>query len=64
RNATGPAFDEMFLAMMIEHHQGAVAMAKTEIHDGIHTPAKQLAENIQRTQAAEIVRMQDLLTRI
>jgi uncharacterized protein (DUF305 family) len=64
RNATGPAFDEMFLAMMIEHHQGAVAMAKAEIRGGIHTPAKQLAENIQRTQAAEIISMQDLLTRI
>ncbi len=64
RNATGPAFDEMFLAMMIEHHQGAVAMAKAEIRDGRHTPAKHLAEDIQRAQAAEIVSMQDLLTRI
>ncbi|MCM3921779.1 DUF305 domain-containing protein [Frankia sp. AiPs1] len=64
RNATGPAFDEMFLAMMIEHHQGAVAMAKAEIRDGLHAPAKQLAVNIQRTQATEIISMQDLLTRI
>ncbi|WP_261554559.1 DUF305 domain-containing protein [Frankia tisae] len=64
RNATGPAFDEMFLAMMIEHHQGAVTMAKTEIRDGLHTPAKQLAENIRRTQTAEISSMQDLLTKI
>ncbi|WP_261565530.1 DUF305 domain-containing protein [Frankia gtarii] len=64
KNATGPAFDEMFLAMMIEHHQGAVTMAKTEIRDGLHMSAKQLAENIRRTQTAEISSMQDLLTKI
>ncbi len=64
RDATGSAFDEMFLAMMIEHHQGAVTMAKTEIRDGLHTSAKQLAENIRRTQTAEISSMQDLLTKI
>ncbi|EIV94308.1 DUF305 domain-containing protein [Frankia sp. QA3] len=64
RNATGPSFDEMFLAMMIEHHQGAITMAKTEIRDGLHTSAKRLAENIRRTQTAEITSMQDLLTKI
>lgn len=63
-NATGPAFDKMFLTMMIAHHQGAVTMAKTEIRDGRYTPAQQLAENIQNTQNAEITSMRNLLAKI
>ena len=33
-SASGSAFDEMFLSMMIEHHEGAIEMAQTEQADG------------------------------
>ncbi len=62
--ATGPAFDKMFLAMMIAHHRGAITMATTEIRDGLYTPAKRLAESIQNTQNTQIITMQTLLTKV
>ncbi|KJE23541.1 hypothetical protein FF36_02247 [Frankia torreyi] len=61
---TGPAFDKMFLTMMIAHHRGAITMAKTETRDGLYTPAKRLAENIQNTQNTQITTMQTLLTKV
>ncbi|MCK9897674.1 DUF305 domain-containing protein [Frankia sp. AgB32] len=64
RDARGSNFDELFLAMMIEHHQAAVSAAAAERSDGIHPPARQLAEDIQRTQTTEISDMQNLLTEI
>lgn len=61
RGASGAAFDRMFLTMMIEHHQGAVTMARTEIEKGKHVPAKQLAQTIIDAQQKEITEMQGLL---
>ncbi|OIJ26047.1 DUF305 domain-containing protein [Nocardioides luteus] len=60
-NATGAAFDRMFLTMMIEHHEGAIEMAKTEQADGESADAKALAEDIETAQTEEIQTMQDLL---
>ncbi|MDT7551695.1 MAG: hypothetical protein QOI16_231 [Pseudonocardiales bacterium] len=60
--ASGPAFDRLFLQGMIQHHQGAVVMAKTELADGDNTDAQVLAENISDTQLAQITLMQQLLT--
>jgi uncharacterized protein (DUF305 family) len=59
---SGRKFDRMFLQMMITHHQGAVAMADTELRDGRYGPAKQLAASISTSQTAEITAMQNLLT--
>jgi uncharacterized protein (DUF305 family) len=59
--AKGAAFDAGFLEMMIEHHQGAIEMAKTEQKDGEYADAKQLAATIEKTQAAEIATMRRLL---
>lgn len=61
KKASGRAFDEMFLKMMIKHHQGAVAMARTEQQSGMSAPAKAMAANIVRTQSAEIAQMRQLL---
>lgn len=58
---TGPAFDHLFLQMMISHHEGAVAMAKTELSDGENTDAQVLAQNISDGQLAQITLMQQLL---
>ncbi len=59
--ATGPAFDKAFLTMMIEHHEGAIEMAKTEESDGKYSQAVKLAKKIQTDQASEIVTMESLL---
>ncbi len=59
--ASGAAFDRMFLQMMIAHHQGAVTMAKTELSDGQNPDARQLAQRIIEAQQREITEMQTLL---
>ena len=60
-NASGADFDQMFLTMMIEHHEGAIEMAKTEQSDGKNADAIALAEQIDSGQTAEITAMQGLL---
>lgn len=60
-NATGPEFEQMFLTMMIEHHQGAIEMAQTELEEGENSAAKKLAQDIITAQQREITQMQDLL---
>ena len=61
RNASGAAFDTMFLQMMIEHHRGAVTDAQQEVDNGSNPEATQLATKIVADQTAEIGRMQQLL---
>ncbi|WP_405791439.1 DUF305 domain-containing protein [Streptomyces sp. NBC_00029] len=61
RNASGKAFDTAFMELMIKHHEGAVAMAKTEQKDGSYQPAKDMADAIVTSQTAEIARMNGLL---
>jgi uncharacterized protein (DUF305 family) len=58
---SGKAFDRAFLQMMIEDHQGAISMAKTEQSQGSFADAKSLANNIVASQSAEIATMQKLL---
>ena len=58
--ATGAEFDSMWVQMMIKHHQGAVAMAKTELEQGSNAEAKDLAQKIIDAQEAEIKEMQAL----
>jgi uncharacterized protein (DUF305 family) len=60
-NASGAAFDRMFLQMMIEHHQGAIEMAGTEQANGTNADATTLAKQIETAQTAEIGVMARLL---
>ena len=60
--ATGKNFDTMFLEMMVRHHQGAIEMANVELQQGSNVQAKQLAQQIATSQAAEVREMQNLLT--
>jgi uncharacterized protein (DUF305 family) len=62
--ASGRDFDRMFLEMMIRHHQGAIEMATTELQQGSNPQAKQLAQQIATSQAAEVRQMQDLLAKL
>ncbi|MCX6465142.1 MAG: DUF305 domain-containing protein [Pseudonocardiales bacterium] len=59
--ASGPAFDRLFLEMMIEHHRGAVEMARVELGQGADPDALALAQQIIDTQQAEITEMESLL---
>jgi uncharacterized protein (DUF305 family) len=54
-------FQDLWLEMMIEHHEGAIEMAATERSDGHFEPAVQLAEAIESSQTDEIEVMQGLL---
>jgi uncharacterized protein (DUF305 family) len=59
--ATGAGFDRMWLQMMIEHHEGAVTMAKAEVEQGSNPEAKALAQQVVDAQVAEITEMQGML---
>ncbi|MFF0576504.1 DUF305 domain-containing protein [Streptosporangium saharense] len=50
-----------FLTLMIQHHEGAVAMAKQERAGGAHEPARRMAADIVSGQSAEIATMRRLL---
>lgn len=63
-NARGTAFDRMWLQMMAKHHQGAVAMSRTELAQGSSKDAKSLAQSIIDGQTKEIAQMADLLAGI
>lgn len=50
----GSAFDKQFLTMMIAHHNGAIAMAQTELSKGQYSDALGLAASIEVTQQAQV----------
>jgi uncharacterized protein (DUF305 family) len=56
-----PEFEDMWLAMMIEHHEGAIEMAKEEIERGTFEDAVAMAENIVSSQQREIDEMEKWL---
>jgi uncharacterized protein (DUF305 family) len=56
----GDAFDQFFLASMIAHHEGALDMVEM-IKDSTNAEVKALAENIVKSQSAEIQAMKALL---
>jgi uncharacterized protein (DUF305 family) len=61
QKASGAMFDSMFLNMMVEHHEGAVDMAKAEKADGSYRPATELAADVITAQSAEIEQMNKML---
>ncbi|GAA2731444.1 hypothetical protein GCM10009867_05070 [Pedococcus aerophilus] len=60
-SAKGTSFDQMFLTMMISHHEGAIEMAKTQQADGKNADAVALAKKIEADQTAELAQMKDML---
>lgn len=62
-SASDADFEDLWLQMMIDHHEGAVEMAQLEIDEGQNTKAVGLAEDIVAAQEQEISTMQDLLER-
>lgn len=61
RAATGPAFDRLFLQLMITHHEGALEMADAVRVGGTDVLVSQMADDVTVTQSAEIDRMRGLL---
>ncbi len=59
--ATGSAFDELWLKMMVEHHEGAVDMAEGVKAEGKDREIAKLADQIIAAQQAEIAEMNALL---
>jgi uncharacterized protein (DUF305 family) len=62
--ATGAGFDRMWLQLMLKSHQGALAMARTEVAKGINPDAKTLAQSIIDRQSGEVATMKSILTGI
>ncbi|MFG2951929.1 DUF305 domain-containing protein [Streptomyces adustus] len=61
KGLSGDAFDKAFLQMMISHHEGAIAMAKTERAEGSYGPAMTMAKSIVTSQSSEISGMNRML---
>lgn len=64
QQASGAAFDRMWLQMMIQHHTAAIQMSQTELRNGNNPDAKALAQKIIDAQQAEITQMQAVLRTI
>ncbi|MGV9315732.1 DUF305 domain-containing protein [Streptomyces sp. NPDC003691] len=58
--AKGKAFDELFLKLMITHHDGAVSMAADALSDGRNTLVQEMANDVISQQSAEIGRMRKM----
>jgi uncharacterized protein (DUF305 family) len=54
---TGDEYDKAFIADMIAHHEGAVAMAKLSANSAKHDEIKKLSEDIVAAQEKEIASM-------
>ncbi|MGV9842603.1 DUF305 domain-containing protein [Streptomyces fungicidicus] len=61
RAADGKAFDQLFLTLMITHHQGAVTMATDVKAQGNNIQVEEMADDVVAQQTSEISRMRDLL---
>lgn len=59
--AEGPAFDELFVALMIAHHEGALEMAAQVRTAGTDLEIAEFADGVVATQSADIDRLRGLL---
>jgi len=62
KGSTGKAFDKLFLAGMIAHHEGAINMVMM-IEDSSNSDISNLGQEIVKSQSAEIELMKELLKR-
>ncbi|MFF0065031.1 DUF305 domain-containing protein [Streptomyces sp. NPDC005279] len=60
RAAKGTAFDELFLKLMITHHQGALTMATEVLADGNNVLVEEMANDVIAQQTSEINRMRSM----
>ena len=62
--ADGARFDRLYLAGMIQHHRGAVQMAREQLRSGADILVTEMATDVLAGQTAEIQRMRDIQARI
>ncbi|MCX5555652.1 DUF305 domain-containing protein [Streptomyces sp. NBC_00038] len=60
RAAKGKAFDELFLKLMITHHDGAITMATDVKAQGNNIQIEEMADDVIAQQTSEISRMRDM----
>jgi len=61
RAVSGTAFDELFLTLMITHHEGAITMATDVKGQGNNVRIEEMADDVVAQQTSEINRMRDML---
>ncbi|MEV8636439.1 DUF305 domain-containing protein [Streptosporangium sp. NPDC051023] len=61
RAARGATFDELFLNLMIVHHEAAVRMAGRQLREGADRTMLATAKDVVSGQGVEIARMRELL---
>ncbi|WP_037676030.1 DUF305 domain-containing protein [Streptomyces griseus] len=57
RAARGKAFDQLFLTLMISHHEGAITMAVDVKSEGNTVRIEEMADDVVAQQTSEITRM-------
>ncbi|NGO06234.1 DUF305 domain-containing protein [Streptomyces sp. HC44] len=60
RAAKGKAFDELFLKLMITHHEGALTMATDVLAQGNNIQIGEMADDVIAQQTTEINKMRDM----
>lgn len=60
RAAKGKAFDELFLTLMITHHEGAITMATDVKAEGNNVQIEEMADDVIAQQTSEITRMREM----
>ncbi|MEU9336131.1 DUF305 domain-containing protein [Streptomyces sp. NPDC048290] len=60
RTAKGSAFDQLFLTLMITHHEGAITMASDVKGQGNNIQIEEMADDVIAQQTAEIGRMHEM----
>jgi uncharacterized protein (DUF305 family) len=60
--ASGAAFDKQFAQMMVDHHNGAIEMARDVQKNGSNPDVKKLAADIEKTQQAEVTTLQKFVS--
>ncbi|MFI6937932.1 DUF305 domain-containing protein [Streptomyces sp. NPDC050418] len=58
--AKGAAFDELFLKLMITHHDGAITMAEELLGGGNNILLEEMATDVMAQQAGEVKRMREM----
>ncbi|MFI6932582.1 DUF305 domain-containing protein [Streptomyces sp. NPDC050287] len=61
RAARGAAFDQLFLTLMITHHEGAIRMATDVKGQGNNVRIEEMADDVIAQQTSEITRMRTML---
>lgn len=61
RAARGKAFDQLFLTLMITHHEGAITMATDVKSEGNNVRIEEMADDVVAQQTSEISRMREML---